>query len=195
MLYSVTEHSLGLDEARCVALVVSPQYCLVLTKTKAHISQIDTCIVPYFHYLADQELGSRWKKDGAPGLLFCKRLMSKVIIDLNTVHGMYIKRNICAFGVLLFIRIYWLLRDPSRRNILESKHLAYLKIIDLLLIFDLNFTDTLAFVFITRNYGTIDPIDYFLQFFLARIQDFLKLLVRAFILFSLRLELIRLHEM
>ena len=71
------------------------------------------------------------------------------------------KGNICVFAVLFLISIVILLRYPRGYDVLKSEYLANLKIIDLLLVIDLNFSNTLAFIFITGNYGTIYPIDYF----------------------------------
>ena len=65
----------------------------------------------------------------------------------------------------------------------------------MLLVIDLNFSHTLAFVFVAGKYGAIDPIYYFLQFFMAVINDFLMVLFDRKFLFSLEFELVCLHEM
>ena len=84
--------------------------------------------------------------------------MAKVFVDLDTVKGIYVKGDICLFGILFLILVIWLLRDIRRNDILKPEYLAHCKVINLLLIVNLNFSNALTFVFVARNYGTINPI-------------------------------------
>ena len=70
-----------------------------------------------------------------------------------------------------------------------------MKVVNLFFIIDLNFSHTLTFVFVAGKYGTIDPIYYFLQFFLTVFYVLLMgLFIRDFAV-GLRFELVRLHKM
>ena len=106
---------------------------------------------------------------------------------------MDMKCHICFIRILLLVRIDRLLRDPGRSNILESEHLSSLKIINLLLVLYLHFSNALTFVFVTRQYCAVDPIYYFLQFAFASFENLLLLFVGALLL-GWRFELVRLHQ-
>ena len=105
------------------------------------------------------------------------------------------KSDISVFRVFLLIGVIWLFRNPCRRYILKSEHFTNLKIVDMLLIIDLNFSNTLAFVFVAGEYGAIEPVNYFIQFFLAIFYYFLMVLFYMDFRFCLRFELVGLHEM
>ena len=105
------------------------------------------------------------------------------------------KSDISVFRVFLLIGVIWLFRNLCRRYILKSEHFTNLKIVDMLLIIDLNFSNTLAFVFVAGEYGAIEPVNYFIQFFLAIFYYFLMVLFDMDFRFGLRFELVSLHEM
>ena len=59
------------------------------------------------------------------------------------------------------------LRNPSGHDVLEPENFTNLEVIKLLLISNIDSSLALADVFIAGEYGSVDPVYYLLEFFVA----------------------------
>lgn len=151
------------------AWIICPQDCMTLCESQRHISQVNLVLIGYFIMfdLAHKELGPRWEKDYSSWFTFTVRSGSKVIEYLSTIYRVDIESHISFWArVFQCILIVCLLRNPSWYYILKSENFTYLEVLELIIVWDLNFPDATTSIFFTWNDGPIDPIHHLLQLIL-----------------------------